>query len=222
MVRKKAETDPVKAKEARAKNLRNRIVKMVSKRVKLPDSEKSGHDQRVAKLAMAIGARLGLDNARQEGLIFAGYLHDIGKVLIPPELIAKPGKLTAIEFEKVKTHAALGFGILDSIDFECPVAETAHQHHEFWDGSGYPQGLKGDQILPEAQIITAADSADAMISKRSYKTSLGIEGTIVEIERCAGKQFNPEVASACLEILRNKEFMISVYGSEELEKQVAK
>ncbi len=115
----------------------------------LRDPFNAGHQRRAADLAVAIGAQLGFDAHRQEGLRVAGFLYDIGKISVPAEILSRPAKLTAPEFELVKAHAKASYDVLHKVEFPWPVAEAALQHHERMDGSGYPQGLKGDAILLE-------------------------------------------------------------------------
>src|SRR3972149_3860087 len=119
----------------------------------MPAPYPAGHERRVAEIAVAIGAELGFDARRQEGLRVAGYLHDIGKITVPTEILAKPGKLNVTEFMLIKGHAQASFDVLKDVDFPWPVAQVALQHHERIDGSGYPQGLKGEEILFEARIM---------------------------------------------------------------------
>src|SRR3989338_649718 len=120
------------------------------------DPYTAGHERRVAEIAVAIGAELGFDARRLEGLRVAGHLHDIGKITVPTEILAKPGKLTSIEFQLIKGHAQASYDVLKDVNFPWPVAQVALQHHERMDGSGYPRGLKGEEILFEARIMAGA------------------------------------------------------------------
>jgi PAS domain S-box-containing protein len=166
------------------------------------DPYTAGHERHVGELAMAIGARLGLDERRQEGLRVAGYLHDIGKITIPAEILSKPGKLSPIEYELIKGHPQSGYDVLKDVEFPWPIAQVALQHHERMDGSGYPQGLKGEAILFEARIMAVADVMEAMSSHRPYRPGLGIEKALAEIERGRGTAYDPAVADACLQMFR--------------------
>jgi len=139
------------------------------------DPYTAGHQRRVAEIAVAIGAELGFDARRQEGLRVAGYLHDVGKIKIPSDILSKPGRLSEIEFELIKAHAQAGYDVLKDVKFPWPVAEVALQHHERSDGSGYPRGLKGAAILLEARIMAVADTMEAMSSHRPYRPGLGVE-----------------------------------------------
>jgi len=172
------------------------------------DPYTAGHERRVAEIAVAIGAELGFDARRQEGLRVAGYLHDIGKIAVPAEILAKPTKLTPLEYELIKGHAQASHDVLKNVEFPWPVAEIALQHHERMDGSGYPQGLKGEAILLEARILAVADVIEAMSSHRPYRPGLGIEAALAEIERGRGTAYDANVADTCLRLFREKGYAI--------------
>ena len=172
------------------------------------DPYTAGHERRVGELAAAIGAELGFDAQRIEGLRVAGFLHDIGKITIPAEILSKPGKLIAIEYELIKGHPQSGYDVLKSVEFPWPVAQVALQHHERIDGSGYPQGLKGDAILFEARILAVADVIEAMSSHRPYRPGMGMEKALAEIERGRGSAYDAVVADACLKLFREKAYAI--------------
>jgi PAS domain S-box-containing protein len=172
------------------------------------DPYTAGHERRVAEIAVAIGAELGLDERQQQGLRVAGYLHDVGKIVIPSEILSKPGKLSVIEFQLVQGHAQAGYDVLKAVEFPWPVAQVALQHHERMDGSGYPQGLKGAAILLEARIMAVADVVEAMSSHRPYRPGLGIESTLSEIERGRGSIYDAEVAGACLRLFRENRYQL--------------
>lgn len=167
-----------------------------------------GHERRVGELAAAIAEEMGLDAKHVEGIRVAGYLHDIGKIATPAELLSKPTRLSAPEFELIKEHARKGFDILKGVDFPWPVALVALQHHERIDGSGYPQGLKGDQIVLDARIMCVADVVEAMSSHRPYRPGLGMDRALAEIERGAGTAYDPAAVSACLSLVRERHFEI--------------
>jgi HD-GYP domain-containing protein (c-di-GMP phosphodiesterase class II) len=170
------------------------------------DPYTAGHERRVAEIAVAIGAELGFDARRQQGLRIAGDLHDVGKMSIPSEILSKPGKLTAVELLMIKGHPQIGYEILRNVEFPWPVAQVALQHHERMDGSGYPHGLKGEEILLEARIMSVADVVEAMSSHRPYRAGLGIDKALTEIERGRGTAYDPVVVGACLRLFREKRY----------------
>ncbi len=172
------------------------------------DPYTAGHERRVAAIAATIGACLGLDKNRQEGLRVAGYLHDIGKIAVPSEILSKPGKLSAIEYQLIQQHARAGYDVLKNVHFPWPLAEVALQHHERMDGGGYPQGLKGDEILLEARIMAVADVVEAMSSHRPYRAGLGVEHALTEVERGSGTKYDRAVVNACLALFRDKGYTI--------------
>ena len=168
--------------------------------VEIRDPYTAGHQRRVADIAVNVGALLGLSDHRLRGLKFAATIHDIGKLSIPAEILSKPGKLTTIEHELIKAHAEAGFEIVKDIDFPWSVAEIIRQHHERLDGSGYPRGLKGEQILLEAKILTIADVVEAMSSHRPYRPAKGVEAALDEITQGRGSLYDAEVVDACLRL----------------------
>ena len=170
------------------------------------DPDTAEHQRKVVRLASAIAAEIGLSRNQIEGLEVAGNLHDIGKIHVPLEILSKPGKLTEIEFSYVKTHSQSGYDIIKDIEFPWPVAEVLLQHHERLDGSGYPRGLSGDQILLEARIIAVADVVEAMASHRPYRPALGIEPALEEITKHKGVLYDPTVAEACCRLFRELGF----------------
>ncbi|MGA7985906.1 MAG: PAS domain S-box protein [Burkholderiales bacterium] len=182
----------------------------VSAMVELRDPYTSGHERRVSELAGAIGQELGLAEDEIKGLRIAGALHDIGKIACPAEILSKPTRLTAIEFEIVKAHPQLGYDILKSVPFSWPVAQAVLQHHERLDGSGYPQKLKGEEIILSARILAVADTIEAMASHRPYRPALGIDAALAEVEKHSGTRFDPRVAAACLRLFREKNYVLPV------------
>lgn len=172
------------------------------------DPYTAGHERRVAEIAVAIGAELGLDERRQEGLKVAGHLHDVGKITVPAEILAKPSKLTLVEYELIKAHPQAGYDVLKDVEFPWPVAQVALQHHERIDGSGYPQGLKCEAILIEARIMAVADVVEAMATHRPYRPGLGIDKALAEIERGRGTAYDADIADACLRLFREKGYTI--------------
>lgn len=179
-------------------------VGMITNLVEMRDPYTVGHEKRVAELAVAIGRELKLSDHALEGLQIGGYLHDIGKVSVPGEILAKPGRITAIEFELIKGHPTAGYQILKEVEFPWPVAEIAYQHHERMDGSGYPRGLKGNEIMFEARIVAVADVVESMFSHRPYRPGLGLDKALAEVERGSGSIYDADVVAACLRIFRER------------------
>jgi len=166
------------------------------------DPYTAGHQQRVTQLACAIALEMGLDEEKIEGIRVAGLLHDIGKIYVPAEILSKPARLTAMEMGIMKTHSEVGYDILKEVPFPWPVADIVLQHHERIDGSGYPNGLQGDEIFVEARIICVADVVEAMSSHRPYRAALGIERALEEIIRGRGKLYDAEMVDICLRLFR--------------------
>jgi putative nucleotidyltransferase with HDIG domain len=158
------------------------------------------------RLARVIAEEMGLPKERIESIEIAGNLHDIGKIKVPIEILSKSGQLSDLEFEIIKTHCQVGYDIIKSIDFPWPVGEIILQHHERIDGSGYPRGLKRENILIEAQILAVADVVEAMSSHRPYRPSLGINAALEEIEKNRGILYEPEVVDVCLRLFREDRF----------------
>lgn len=178
----------------------------VSRMVDLRDPYTAGHEHRVGELAAAIGQEMGLDERAQRGLRIIGYVHDIGKIAIPAEILSKPTRLTRAEMDMIKTHSQAGYDILGDVEFPWPVAEAIRQHHERIDGSGYPLGLKGGDILLEARIIGVADTIEAMSSHRPYRPGKGLEQALAEIEKTAGILYDPDVVKAALRLFRDRRY----------------
>jgi PAS domain S-box-containing protein len=206
-VRRKAEAT-IRDYAVRLEGTLTATVDAMSTMVELRDPYTAGHEQRVAMLAVAIAAEMGLGEELQRGLRVAGAVHDIGKIAVPAEILSKPGQLTDIERQLARFHPEQGYQILRGIPFPWPVAEVAHQHHERMDGSGYPLGLKGDAILLEARIVAVADVVESMLSHRPYRPALGIEAALHEIESHAGAYYDTAVAGACLRLFREKGYVV--------------
>jgi HD-GYP domain-containing protein (c-di-GMP phosphodiesterase class II) len=160
------------------------------------------HSHSVATYARAIAEELGLSRERIDRLVQGCELHDLGKIAVPDTILLKPGALTEQEFEIVKQHPLWGARILSPLSFMRDITEMVHQEHERWDGSGYPQGLEGERIRLEARIISVADALDAMTSDRPYRAKIPLQQAAEEIQRCAGSQFDPRVADACLRAIQ--------------------
>jgi len=192
--------------EARLKQVWLQTVETLSLMVEKRDPYTSGHQKKVGQLACAIGEEMGLSSETIDGIYIAAILHDIGKINIPFEYLNKPGRLEKIEFDIIKKHPQSAYEMLEAIDFPYPVASIILQHHEKIDGSGYPQGIKAEDILIEARIITVADVVEAISSHRPYRPSLGIEYALQEIADNAGQLFDLKVVAACLRLFRQKGF----------------
>lgn len=170
------------------------------------DPYTAGHQRRVAQLGVAIAKELGFQDEEIEGIHFGGLIHDLGKIAVPAEILSKPGKISDIEFSLIKTHAEVGYEIVKNIAFPWPVAEMVYQHHERLDGSGYPQGLKGEEITLSARILAVADVVEAMSSHRPYRPTLGVDAALEEINKHRGKHFDPDAVDACVRLFREKGF----------------
>lgn len=205
---KKRDAETIRRQMERLEEGLTATIKVMSRLVELRDPYTYGHQHRVAAIGAAIAAEMGFDEHVQRGLRVAGMLHDIGKIGVPAEILAKPARLTPEEFELVKRHAQQGYEILRAISFPWPVAEVALQHHERLDGSGYPQGLKGDEMLLDARIIAVADVLDSMASHRPYRAALGIDAALSEIEANAGRLYDPNVSAACLRLFRERGYAL--------------
>jgi len=165
------------------------------------DPYTAGHQMRVADIAVDIARHLGLDDVRIEGIRLGATMHDIGKIAIPTEILTKPGRLDASEYALIQRHAELGYDIVKGIDFTWPVADVVHQHHERWDGSGYPQGLSGEAIILEARIVAVADVIESMATHRPYRKQIPFSDVVAEIENGAGTKYDPRVARAALAVM---------------------
>jgi putative two-component system response regulator len=183
-------------------------VSAVAAMVELRDPYTAGHQRNVAQLAHAIANELGLSEHMIEGIKLASVVHDVGKISISSTILTKPGNLSDDEFDLIHQHPELGYEILKGIDFPWPIAQTVWQHHERLDGSGYPHGLQGDEILLEARIIAVADVIEAMATNRPYRLGLGIEKALEEVEQQRGKKFDAEVVDAALTLFREKGYQL--------------
>lgn len=183
-------------------------IQTIADTVEARDPYTAGHQRRVAELATAIAREMGLPADQVNGIHLAAIIHDLGKIHIPAEILAKPGKLSPIEFELIKTHPQEGYNILKGVKFPWPIADIILQHHERQDGSGYPQGLKGEQILLEARIMAVADVVEAISSHRPYRPGLGIDSALEEIERNRDVRYDPKVADACLRLFRERDYQL--------------
>ncbi|HKB59799.1 MAG TPA: HD domain-containing phosphohydrolase [Gallionellaceae bacterium] len=180
----------------------------VSNMVEHRDPYTAGHERRVGIIAADIAREMGWAERKCKELEMIGLVHDIGKIAVPVEILTKPGRLTAVEYDLVKEHAERGYQILKDVQFPLPIADIIRQHHERIDGSGYPQGLKGEEILPEARILAVADVVESMASFRPYRPALGVETALVEIESHRGTRYDTAVADALLKMIREKGYRL--------------
>jgi putative two-component system response regulator len=208
MTYQKSLEEMVKSRTIELEKAMQGAIKVLVSLVDSRDPYTAGHQRRVGNLAASIAQEMGFSRSMVEGIRVSGYLHDIGKIAVPAEFLVKPSELTYFEFEIVKTHAEMGGIILEKMDLPWPVAEIVSQHHERIDGSGYPNGLKGEAFWTEGRILAVADVVEAMSSHRPYRPSLGLEAALKEIESQRGLAFDPAVTDACLRLFREKAYQI--------------
>jgi HD-GYP domain-containing protein (c-di-GMP phosphodiesterase class II) len=200
------EEDILKKSFHRLETLLEETVEAIALIVQKKDSLVAQHQERVSRLACAIGREMGLDSGRVDVIGLAALLHDLGMMFIPHDTLEKRGELTESQLQTVKNHAEAEFQILKTIDLFLPVAEIVHQHHERLDGSGYPAGLKGDEILLEARIIAVADVVEAMMSARPHRAALGVEAAMAEIASGKGIRYDPNAVDACIRLFKEAKF----------------
>jgi PAS domain S-box-containing protein len=206
--RRQAEEALLKTTERLRRSLAG-TVQAISIAVEAKDPYTAGHQRRTADLARAIAVEMGFTADRIDFVRIATTIHDIGKISVPAEILSKPTRLRPIEYALIKSHSQAGYDILKDIEFPWPVAEVVLQHHERMDGSGYPQGLKGEEILLEARIVSVADVVEAIASHRPYRPALGIETALEEIQKNRGALYDPEVTDACLKLFREKRYVFN-------------
>jgi HD-GYP domain-containing protein (c-di-GMP phosphodiesterase class II) len=182
-------------------------IQAISMTLEKRDPYTSGHQQRVADLAKAITGELELTEDQRESIYMAAAIHDIGKISLPAEILAKPIQLSDIEISLIQAHAQAGYDILKGIEFPWPIADIVLQHHERMDGSGYPQGLAGDNILLGARIIGVGDVVETMASHRPYRPSMGMDKALEEIAHHRGALYDSAVVDACLKLFNEKRFV---------------
>ncbi len=207
IIRKRAEKERSESIE-KLRSALEATIQAMALTVEVRDPCTSGHQRRVANLARAIAEEMGMGKDSVEGIHMAGLIHDLGKISVPAEILSKPTKLTQIEFGLIRIHAQAGYDILKEIEFPGPVAKVVYQHHERLDGSGYPAGLKGAEICPEAQVLAVADVVEAIASHRPYRPAKSIDSALEEIAGSRAVLYAPEVADACLRLFRDKGFRL--------------
>ncbi len=208
LIRKQNRENIIKLKESE-KNLRvalEQAILMVGDIVEKRDPYTSGHQKRVASLAVKMAKRLGFSRARLEIVRFSSLIHDLGKITVPSSILSKPGSISDIEVAMIRSHPEKGYNILKNYKFTEKVAEIIHQHHERIDGSGYPCGIAGDEIMLEAMILGVADVVEAMSSHRPYRPALGMDAALDEIVSKKNILYDSSVVDACVEICRKKDF----------------
>jgi len=182
------------------------VIHMLASTIKTRDFYLAAHQQRVTNLACAIAKELGFSKEQINGIHMAGIIHDLGKIGIPNEILTKNSRLTKSEFNIIKCHSRIGYRILKTIEFPWPIAQIVFQHHERINGSGYPQGLSGKNILIEAKILAVADVVEAMSSHRPYRPPLGIDKALEEISQNRGILYDPEIVDTCSKLFKEKGF----------------
>ncbi|MEA2059579.1 MAG: response regulator [Thermodesulfobacteriota bacterium] len=206
VVRERRLREDLKKALDQSKKILEGMINSLSLTVEARDPYTAGHQKRVAGLACAMAEYMGLSREQAEGIHMAGTVHDLGKISIPAELLSKPTRLTETEFNLIKCHPQVGFDILKDISFPFPLARIVYQHHERIDGSGYPNGLSEDEILPEAKIMAVADVVEAMSSHRPYRPALGLDIAFEEISKNKGRLYDKDAVTACLALFQEKGF----------------
>ena len=190
---------------ARLKGAFFSTIQAITRAMEKRDPYTAGHQARVGVIAEAIAREMGLDAERLEGVRVGAHMHDVGKISVPSEILTRPGKLTAAEFAIIKAHPEIGHDIVKDVDFPWPVARMILEHHERVDGTGYPKGLKGEEILLEARIISVADVFEAMTAHRPYRPALGMEVSLDYLRDHRGTHFDPQAVDALFELVRRCE-----------------
>ena len=183
-------------------------LRAVATMVEMRDPYTAGHERRVGLVAAAIAREMGWPADRCRNMETIGLVHDVGKIAVPAEILTKPSRLSSIEMQLVREHAQAGYDILKDVPFDAPVAETIRQHHERMDGSGYPRGLKGDAILPEARVLAVADVLESMAAHRPYRPALGLDVALAELLQGRGTLYDPEVVDATARLIRDKAYVL--------------
>ncbi len=195
----------LRAQEEKLRNALTNIIEVMSKTMDLRDPYTAGHQKNVAIIARAIASLLGWSSDKLYGLELAAMVHDIGKIAVPSEILTKPSRLSEFEEKLLQEHPENGYQLLRDIEFPWPIAQMVRQHHERIDGSGYPMGLKGDEILPEAKVLAVADTIEAMAAARPYRFALGLKAAMTEIKKQRAIQLDPQVVDAALALFEGKE-----------------
>lgn len=192
----------------------NSTIEAMSKTMEWRDPYTAGHQKKVALLSQAIARKLGWGEERIKGLYLAALVHDLGKIATPSEILTKPSMLTETELALIKEHPKTGYDILKDIPFTWPIAQAVYQHHERIDGSGYPNQLVGDAIIPEAKILAIADTIESMTSHRPYRPGLGLEKAILQVKSEAGKTLDPAICEVACQLIEQDEFQKIMASTE--------
>jgi PAS domain S-box-containing protein/putative nucleotidyltransferase with HDIG domain len=192
--------DELREQTKRLGTVWHQTIAAIAYAVESRDPYTAGHQRRVQQLAMVIAKEMDLSEQELSGLKIAALVHDIGKISIPSEILSKPGHLNPLEYQLITSHSKAGYDILRPIEFPWPIAEIVYQHHEAMDGSGYPRGLKGEEILLEARILAVADMVEAVSSHRPYRAALGTEYALQELNKARGLKYDTEVVEACVHV----------------------
>jgi len=200
------ERDMVAAYEQRMRHMLIAVLVAISRAVGARDAYNEMHQVRVSQLARCIGQEMGLDAEEVDGIRLSGAVHDLGKLHLPAEILNKPSALSPVEYRLVQTHAEVGYNILKDIDFPWPVADVCYQHHECYDGSGYPRGLKGSEICLAARVVAVADVVEAMTHHRPWRPARTMEEAMQEIGEGRGTRYCPDVVDAMLRMIRENRF----------------
>ncbi|MCU7836755.1 MAG: response regulator [gamma proteobacterium symbiont of Taylorina sp.] len=201
-------TKELQYSENKMRSILLQMIKAFAVTVEKRDPYTAGHQQRVADLAVAIAQDMGLEEEEIEGIRLGTLIHDIGKIYAPAEILNRPGRLTKLEFQIIQTHSEVGYEIVKDVEFPWPVADMIYQHHERMDGTGYPQGLKGEEIILEARIIGVADVVEAIASHRPYRPSLGIDFALDEIQKNKDIIYDPVVVDSCIKLFKENQFSL--------------
>lgn len=198
--------DGMKKPESRAGDIKRltETARAIADLVESRDPHKTGHQLRVADLAETIGSEMNLTRDQADGIFMAGMIHDIGKMTIPRDILNSEVKLTEAEYRVVTTHVQAGYDLLNNLDFPWPVARIVLEHHEKWNGSGYPNGRKGEDTLMESRILAVADLVDAFATSRSYRPALEIDAALFFLSGNRGSLYDTDVVNACLRLFNEK------------------
>jgi putative two-component system response regulator len=200
--------DLVNLRTKSLQNVMQGVIYLLASVVEARDPYTAGHQRRVGNLSAAIAERMSMDKTTADLVRTIGYIHDIGKISIPAEILTKPGRLMPLEMEMIKIHAMKGYEMLSKVNLPEKIGQAIYEHHERVNGSGYPRGIKDRDISDEAKILIVADVVEAMVSHRPYRPALGLDVALEEIERQSGILYNPDVVSACVSLFREGNYHI--------------